>query len=132
MNIIIYEDNNTDYLKPFSINHASFEMQCGVMTNLERIEIQYKNYEGHNEVNFILLVRSEIEDIIRSRYPHYEVNPSNIPEGKYLNGSNVHMGQVDLDIFPNMPTDDNVDHEYLYPIENIWDCIFMFKDINNV
>ena len=37
MNIIIYEDNTTNQFKPFTLNHATFELQCGIMTNLDRI-----------------------------------------------------------------------------------------------
>ena len=37
MNIIIFEDSNINNLKPFSINHASFELKCGIYSNLERI-----------------------------------------------------------------------------------------------
>ena len=41
-NIIIYEDSNFEKLAPFSINHASFELKCGIFSNLERI-IKYFN-----------------------------------------------------------------------------------------
>ena len=129
MNIIIYEDNNTDNLKPFSINHASFEMQCGIMTNLERIIHHYSNYEGYNEIRFILLVRPEIEDMIRLKYPDLIVNPENIPKGKYMNGSFLHAGQLNLDDFPDMKTDNDLVHDFLFQFKNIWDPVFMFKEI---
>ena len=66
MNIIVFEDQNVDYLKPFSINHASFEMQSGVKTNLDRICDIYNHY--HDNVNIVLLVRPEIENLIRFKY----------------------------------------------------------------
>ena len=37
MNIIIFEDLNTTNLEPFTINHASFELKCGIYSNLSRI-----------------------------------------------------------------------------------------------
>ena len=129
MNIIIYEDNNTDYLKPFSLNHATFELQCGIMNNLERIIHHYSNYEGYNDINFILLVRPEIETIIRFRYPSLIVNPENIPKGKYINGRFLLQGKLDLDIFPDAPSDDDLIHNNLFPLKYIWDPIFMFKEI---
>ena len=80
--IIIFEDNNTYLLEPFSITHASFEMQSGLKTNLERIiDIYGFDYK------YILLVRQEIESLIRERYPKLEVNPVKIPDGKYINGA---------------------------------------------
>ena len=41
MNIIIFEDLNTINLEPFSINHASFELKCGIYSNLNRNFGQY-------------------------------------------------------------------------------------------
>ena len=37
MNYILFEDSNTYNLRPFSLNHASFEMRCGIYTNIERV-----------------------------------------------------------------------------------------------
>ena len=54
MNIIIFENNHTNLLEPFSINHASFELRVGGLTNLDRIKHLYK------EDNIILIVREEM------------------------------------------------------------------------
>ena len=54
MNIIIFEDNHINLLDPFSINHASFELRVGGLTNLERIKHLY------NKNKIILIVRKEI------------------------------------------------------------------------
>ena len=43
MNIIIYEDNKIQNFKPFSLNHAMFELQCGLVSNLERVKHWYKS-----------------------------------------------------------------------------------------
>ena len=82
-NIIIYEDNNVKQLAPFSINHASFELRCGIFTNLERIINQF------NDKNIILIVRNDLKNLINQKYPNYEINPSIIPSGICLNGSSV-------------------------------------------
>ena len=49
MNIIIFEDNNIGFLKPFSINHSSIELRVGAMTNFDRIKLMFLNF-------YILLV----------------------------------------------------------------------------
>ena len=82
MNIIIFEDNNIKNLQPFSINHASFELKCGVLSNLDRITSIF----GKSE-NYFLIVRDEIKNLNQEKFPRYMVNPQKIPSGLYLNGS---------------------------------------------
>ena len=84
MNIIIFEDSNINNLKPFSISHASYELKCGVYSNLERIINTF-----NDEANFYLIVRDELKELIQERFPRYAVNPKKIPEGLYLNGAVV-------------------------------------------
>ncbi len=84
MNIIIFEDLNTDNLNPFSINHASFEMKCGLYTNLERIVNNF-----NEDLNIHLVVRDELKELIQERFPQYEVNPNEIHKGICLNGAVV-------------------------------------------
>tara|TARA_Y100001970_G_scaffold59914_1_gene76322 strand:- start:2008 stop:3204 length:1197 start_codon:yes stop_codon:yes gene_type:complete len=84
MNIIIFEDCNTNNLKPFSINHAAFELKSGYYSNLERIVYSFTDID---DINFILIVRNELKDIIQEKFPRYIVNPSKIPSGLYLNGA---------------------------------------------
>ena len=82
MNIIIFEDYNIKNLKPFSINHSSFELKCGLFTNLERIVNCFDN-----DTNYYLIVRDELKKIVQERFPRYTVNPKQIPNGIYLNGA---------------------------------------------
>ena len=82
MNIIIFEDYNIKNLNPFSINHSSFELKCGVYTNLERIINSFDN-----DTNYYLIVRDELKKIVQERFPRYTVNPKKIPKGIYLNGA---------------------------------------------
>ena len=86
MNVIIFEDNNVNNLKPFSINHASFEMKTGIYSNLERILNNIKPGID-KDINFYLIVRNELKDIIQEKFPKYIVNPEIIPEGLYFNGA---------------------------------------------
>ena len=66
MNIIVYEDHLTNLLEPFSINHASFELQNGFYTNINRIT----NYYG-NKAKYILIVRDSISELINDKYIEY-------------------------------------------------------------
>ena len=79
MNIIIFEDNNIGFLKPFSINHSSIELRVGAMTNFDRIKLMYPN------ANFILIVSNYLKDIIKERFPDCDINPQIIPMGVCLN-----------------------------------------------
>ena len=60
MNIIIFEDSNIDYLQPFSINHCSFELKCGIYSNLERI-INSVNKDS----SIYLIIRPEFKELIQ-------------------------------------------------------------------
>ena len=83
MNIIIFEDQLISNLKPFSLNHASFEVKTGMLSNLDRFKIAFSNDHLH------FIVRNEIEDVLSDRYPDLSINPNEIPEGYCINGSIV-------------------------------------------
>ena len=82
MNIVIFEDQNINNLEPFSINHASFEIKCGLHSNLERIIHNF-----HSDDIFYLSVRDELKDLVQQRFPRYSVNPKSLPKGLYINGA---------------------------------------------
>ena len=65
-NIIIFEDFNTSNLKPFSINHASFELKCGIYSNLDRIISCFDD-----DVNYFLIVREDLKELIQERFPSF-------------------------------------------------------------
>ena len=83
MNLIIFEDKLTSNLKPFTYNHASFEVKTGMYSNLDRFISIFSNYKIY------LIVRSEIEDLISERFSFLDVNPKNIPKGFCINGTVV-------------------------------------------
>ena len=60
MNIIIFEDHNIQNLRPFSINHASFELKCGIYSNIDRIISIFPQAS-----NYYLIVRDELKDLIQ-------------------------------------------------------------------
>ena len=154
MNIIIFEDHNIDNLKPFSINHASFEIKCGLHSNLERI---VNNFNNNDSV--YLIVRDELKDLVQERFPRCTVNPKNIPEGLYLNGAVIWNQELinkimegsafsssgNLIAFKN---DDSANIDNINDIINqksnitieieadyisyLWDCIDLFKKIVNL
>ena len=79
MNIIVFENKNIGFLNPFSINHSAIELRVGAITNFDRIKSMYSN------ANFILIVNSHLKNIIKERFPDFEVNPEIIPKGICLN-----------------------------------------------
>ena len=71
INVIIYEDNDFNLLKPFTLNHAAFELRVGAYTNFERIiKLTQKEF---SETNISLAVRDELIQIIKEKYPEYKV-----------------------------------------------------------
>jgi len=154
MNIIVFEDQNIANLEPFSINHASFEIKCGLYSNLERIIHNF-----NSDDSFYLIVRDELKDLVQQRFPRCTVNPSSLPKGLYLNGAVVwNQGLINKikegsafsssgnliafqndgsqnfdsidDIF-NQKSNVTVDIELDY-ISYLWDCIDLFKKILNL
>ena len=84
MNYIVFEDLKSNNLKPFSLNHASFEMRCGMHRNIDRI-IRLLCPED----KLYLIVRTELEEIIREKFTHAIINPKIIPPGLFLNGATI-------------------------------------------
>ena len=92
MNIVIFEDDNFDNFYPFSINHSAFEVRIGTNKNLDRILNVIKTL--FDDYHIYLIVRSELADLIKERYPDFSVNPKKIPEGLYLNGSAIYSYEL--------------------------------------
>ncbi len=84
MNYILFEDLHTRNLYPHTINHASFEVRCGAFTNIERV-IQLLNEND----TLTLIVRDDIQDLVRERFPRYSINPQVINSGICLNGASI-------------------------------------------
>ncbi len=81
MIVTVFEDQDSKSLSPLNHLRASFELRCGAFTNLERIQ---NSLTTNDEIQ--LLVRNEIKDIIKERYPHTKVNPESFSPGIWLNG----------------------------------------------
>ena len=115
MSIAIYDIDKSKEknFSPFCINHASFEIKVGLLSNFDRI----KKTCIQNNINIekiYLIVRQDIEGIIQERYPECIVNPKEIPD-------------VDTEFSGNcILLNYNKKNEYL--IENIWD-VFKYNDI---
>ena len=84
MNYIIFEDQVTHLLSPFSDFHASFEIRCGQFENIDRIISILDPTDS-----ITLIVRKEIEEIISEKYNSLNVNPKNIMPGTWLNGATL-------------------------------------------
>ena len=84
MNYIIFEDQNSSLLSPFSLTHPVFEIRCGIYTNLERI---IKNLSSDDIIT--LIVREELKELVEYKYPGYKVNPDTISKGIFINSACV-------------------------------------------
>ena len=84
MNYILFEDKFTQFLKPFSDMHASFEVRCGQFTNLERVLSLLDPTDS-----LTLIVRREIGELISDRYENITINPGQIEPGLWLNGATI-------------------------------------------
>ena len=89
MTITIFEDNYHSSLSPININHASFELRCGAFSNIERI---IKSIDIENKIQ--LIVREEIADLVKIRYPNYVVNPDTLSKGICLNGRGIWNAEI--------------------------------------
>ncbi len=81
MNIILFEDRAVNRLKPLTLTHAAFEVRFGAFTMLERVKTILKK-----EDRLVLIVREELAQITKERFPEATVNPDPIPPGLWLNG----------------------------------------------
>ena len=81
MNYILFE-KDTDQIRPFSDLHASFELLTGVFDNIQRLN---RSISANDTIQ--LFVRSDIEDLIKHKYPDFDVNPDYFEPGIYLNGN---------------------------------------------
>ena len=150
MKITIFEDQFTNNLRPFSHNHASFEVKTGLMSNLDRFIKAFNNHD------LCFVVRSELEGIIKERFPSLNINPSIIPKGHCLNSrlvwkneyndlylnKNNYIKYKSLLIFNNLCdlSIENFNKEILknvngkkdHPLKEInylWDCIDSFEEM---
>ena len=80
MNYILFE-KDTERIRPFSDLHASFELMTGAFDNFQRL---IKSISKNDTIQ--LFVRKDIEDLIKHKYPDFDVNPDNFEPGAYLNG----------------------------------------------
>ena len=92
MNVIIYENKILDSLKPFMVNHSPVELRIGAFTNFERIKNLF-----NDEDKLFIIVRKDIEGLIKDKFPTYDVNPDTVPEGICLNSSAIFM-DTDIDL----------------------------------
>jgi len=80
MNYILFE-KDTERIRPFSDLHASFELMTGAFDNFQRL---IRSISKNDTIQ--LFVRQDIEDLIKHKYPDFDVNPDYFEPGVYLNG----------------------------------------------
>ena len=124
MKLIIFEDNKEKFLFPYCINHASFEIKVGLYSNLDRIVSHHKDNDG-----VYLIVRKEIEKIVKYRYPNFTVNPKIVPKGKYFNARNTIL-EMFTDRGVNVPTNLNVSYDEFYIMFSKNELSILIEDLN--
>ena len=140
MKLIIFEDHLTENLKPFSFNHAAFEIKTGLFSNLDRFIDSFPEYDVY------LIVRDDIQDVIKYRFPDYSVNPDIIPCGKCINAKVVwdrkymelfknenlllfsNESEISLEKF-NSKIRQLESNDSIPCINYIWDSIYLFNSI---
>jgi UDP-N-acetylglucosamine diphosphorylase/glucosamine-1-phosphate N-acetyltransferase len=142
MNLIIYEDYLTEQIKPFSINHAIFEIKTGLYSNLERFVNSFPKHKIY------LIVRNEIEDVVRYKFPKFTVNPKVLPSAKCIN-SKVIWSDDYINLFTkesllyfhnesSISIDDfnkkvrslkYIKDDSVIKIDFIWDTIYLFNEL---
>ena len=140
MKLIIFEDHLTKNLEPFSLNHATFEIKTGLFSNLDRFVHSFPKHEIY------LIVRDEIKDIIKFRFPEYDVNPSVVPCGECINAKVVwdrdyielfnnenlllfrNNSEISLEEF-NLKIRKLKNNDSISNINYIWDSIYLFSSI---
>ncbi len=78
--VFVYEDVFYKNLFPLTHLHPVFELRCGIFSPLERIRRLYKRSE------VVLLVRRELEEITKEKYPNLAVNPVLLKKGLFISG----------------------------------------------
>jgi UDP-N-acetylglucosamine diphosphorylase/glucosamine-1-phosphate N-acetyltransferase len=83
MRIYIYEDDTVKNFLPLVYFRGVFELRCGRLTLLEKIQKLYPGAE------ITLLVRDYLADVVRERYPQFQVNKFKPGTGLFLSGRTI-------------------------------------------
>ena len=67
-NVTIFEDKEVNALYPLTVNRPAFELLNGALNVLSRISF----YFSDSKIN--LIVREELKELTKAKYPNYEVN----------------------------------------------------------
>ncbi len=81
MNIYIFENNRALNLEPITLTRPVFDIRCGALTCIERLNFLLPDDNIH------LLVRPELEEVTKETFPENSINPENIDEGIWLLGN---------------------------------------------
>jgi len=94
MNIYIFENEQSSDFYPISRTRASFEIYCGIYKFIDRII----NFFPNAKIN--LIVREDLFDVTKKKYPNYKINPRTIEDGVWILG-NVLWSKEDLEFIIN-------------------------------
>ena len=94
MNIYIFENNRALNLEPISLTRPVFEVRCGALTCIERLNFLLPDGKIH------LFVRPELEEVTKETFPGNHVNPKTVDDGIWLLGNTIWNAE-DIDAIKN-------------------------------
>lgn len=86
-NITVFEDKEVNSLYPLTVNRPAFELLNGALNVLSRISF----YFSDSKIN--LIVREELKELTKSKYPDYDVNNFQPSEDQLLINSRLLIDQ---------------------------------------
>ena len=81
MNIYVYEDQLALNFEPLSLTRPVFDIRIGSETFLDRIKYLFP------DSSITLIVRDNLSDIAKQKYPDLAVNPRSVNDGIWLLGN---------------------------------------------
>ncbi|MCS7104316.1 MAG: putative sugar nucleotidyl transferase [Thermofilaceae archaeon] len=92
MRVCVFEDEKATNFYPLTLTRAVYELRVGISTILEKLLDAF----GQG-VEVSLSARDYLTDVLRERYPCYQVNTLPFDDTLFLNGRLIHMGE-DVDV----------------------------------
>lgn len=81
MNFYIFENEQALNLEPITLTRPTFEVRCGALTCIERLQFLLPDDQLY------LIVRKELEELVWETFPGAQVNPEQIEDGIWLLGN---------------------------------------------
>ncbi len=88
MKINIFEDSRWENFLPLTYTHAVFDLRCGILKLRQKIAYCYPEYDYH------LIVRKDLEELYKNRFPERPINQLTKNSNLFINGSLLINGEI--------------------------------------